>query len=238
MRCLSTILTLCCVMLACQFAAQGNPDKTIISIRYRQSDIYDSVKGIGVYDRLIEALQGDSLRKNTKGFYAEGWTEDRYQNGQLLHRGFYKNGKLSLFKNFYENGVCERSFVAADPLHCRMELFYDNGEMRRQINYYNGAVRQLSEFYPSGLHRSKQEFDKEGLYLVSKKTWYSDGSVESELKQVDAKSHKYSEKHYYPNGHLKDEALVLFSMETKEYTQSGPRHFYDASGKRLAQAHQ
>lgn len=189
------------------------------------------VANIEVYNNLIDFLPTDSVRHNNDGSLVEGWKEDHYPTGKPLHKGFYKKGKLLLFKNFYENGLCERSLNSPDPLHHEIDLFYENGNVNKQTFYYNSNIKKVCEFYSNSIPKSKIEYDKEGKFIVFKLTWFPNGALESELKLIEPKSKKYSEKHYYDNGFIKEEGNLLFSLESKLYKKNGIWNLYDNDGK-------
>ena len=199
--------------------------------RYYQKDIVDSVKGICVYNKLLESIGGDSVTYNKAGYNLQGWNEDYYISGKLLHRGYYIDGKVIVFKNFYENGQCERTVVNPDPLHCNMDVYYENGKQRFQINYYDGLPQKKYEFYFSGLPKYAEENEKEMKYLTLKKSWYSNGQQESTLEIVDSKLKKYTQKNYFNNGQLKEEGILVLGTDSKTYVKDGIWTFYDKNGK-------
>ena len=49
-----------------------------------------------------------------KVYAVNGWKEDHYSTGELLHKGYYIEGQLKVYKNFYPNGNIERNFKAID----------------------------------------------------------------------------------------------------------------------------
>ncbi len=199
--------------------------------RYLQKDIVDTVEGIKMYNRLIEAIGGDSVTYNKQGYNKQGWNEDYYVSGKLLHRGYYIDGRAIVFKNFFENGQCERTVVNPDPLHCNIEIFYENGKQRRQINYYNGLPQKLYEFYVSGLPKYTEENEKEMKYLTIKKSWFDNGQVADVMEISDLKNKKYTQKLFYENGQLKGEGPLVMSIDGKSYVKDGTWNFYDSNGK-------
>ncbi len=209
-----------------------NPGQTIASAkRYTQGEVLDSAGGIDRYTRLMSALGGDSAGSNGSGFILQGWNEDFYTSGKLLHRGYYVDGKLITFKNFFESGQCERSVESPDPVHCVMSIFFENGSPRKQINYYNGLPQKLYEYYENGQPRLAEENEKEMKYLTLKKSWYDNGHLQSHLELVDLKNKRYNEKNYYLNGQLREEGTVILLSGTQIYVKDGTWHCYDSNGK-------
>ena len=198
--------------------------------RYNQKDIVDSVKGIYMYNKLLESIGGDSVTYNKAGYNLQGWNEDYYISGKILHRGYYIDGKVIVFKNFFENGQCERTVVNPDPIHCNIDAFYENGKQRFQINYYNGLPQKKYEYYYSGLPKYAEENEKEMKYPTLKKSWYSNGQPESDLEIIDSKAKKYSQKKYYPNGQIKEEGNVVLASDNT-FVKDGIWTMYDSTGK-------
>ena len=59
---------------------------------YNEADVVDEIKGIYVYDKLSTKMGGDSIR-NCDGYGCDGWVEDFYSTGEILHKGYYENGE-------------------------------------------------------------------------------------------------------------------------------------------------
>jgi len=200
--------------------------------RYNQEEVLDSTEGIKMYNKLIESIGGDSITYNKAGYNLQGWNEDYYLNGKLLHRGYYVDGKVIVFKNFFENGQCERTVVNPDPIRCNIDIFYADGKQRKQVSYYNGLPQKKYEFYSNGLPKYAEENEKDMKYLTSKKSWYSNGQVEQALELKDVKHKKYDQKVYYSSGQIKEEGTMILSADGKEYVKDGVWIFYDNGGKK------
>jgi antitoxin component YwqK of YwqJK toxin-antitoxin module len=212
-------------------AAQRFTDQFPTIKKYTQDEVYDSTNGITIYNKLIECLGGDSVKYNKAGYNAQGWNEDFYKNGKTLHKGYYVDGKLKVFKNFYESGQVERSFVNPDPLHSSVEIFYDSGLPKRKISYYEGKPQKHYEFYTNGLPKSAVENEKEMKYITLKKTWYSNGQIADLIELKDKKEKIFSQKKYYMNGQVMAEGNLKLSADGINYNKDGMWTFYDESGK-------
>ncbi len=221
------LLNLCFLQMNSQF---GNP-RACKGKRYLAEEIVDKNEGINLYNRLMEGLSGDSLRFNKDGYNVQGWLDDYYLSGKLMHRGYYRDGRVVAFKNYYENGVCERNVTEPDPMHCTIDMYCENGKHRKQISYANGLIKKQIDYYENGVQKIVNEYDEEGKYVLNKKTWNEAGNLEYELVLVDVKRKKYIEKYYYGNGQIREEGQLVFSMESKEYIKNGTWHSYDADGK-------
>ena len=232
--CVLTLLALFFNLATTPLHAQSKAKKGQSPIRkqkkYTQEEVLDSLNGILIYDHLIPAIGGDSTRLQKNGETAQGWVEDLYENGKTLHKGLYKDGKLVLFKNFYANGKTERVFASLDSLNCNMEIFYENGNQRKQINYYKGKPKRISEFYETGLLKQTEEFNNDNQLLIMRKTWYIGGQIMSETYR-EPKTGKYNQKNYYRNGKLSEQGTLIFDKETKELVRNGAWTSQDSTGK-------
>lgn len=200
--------------------------------RYLQMDVLDSLGEISFYNKFTPALSGDSLRLFPNGEKWQGWKEDFYKNGNLLHKGFYKDGQLELFKNFWENGKIERVMAVIDSTHSNLEVYYDSGNQRRQVVYYKAKIKRLSVFYPNNLLKQTEEYDEGTGMLLKKKTWFANGQIASELVLQDLKSKKYKLTSYHSNGKLAETGIQYPSKKGEGFVRSGNWTIQDSTGKK------
>ena len=90
--------------------------------RYTPEEVTDADYGIIIYNKLVQGIGGDSMRYTKDGYNAQGWQEDYYVSGKILHKGYYADGLIKIFKNFYENGLIERVYTSSDPRRSKMEI--------------------------------------------------------------------------------------------------------------------
>ena len=199
--------------------------------RYTVAEAFDPEKGIKMYNKLVPSLGGDSIRYNNAGYNLQGWQEDYYTNGNLLHKGFYVDGQIKVFKNFYESGQIERSIVVADPARCSVDIYYQSGTVRTQILYYSGNAQNEYSFFPNGSKATVLEKDKEAQYVYRNSKYYENGSPAKEFSLIDKKAKKYSDKEYYENGKIKAEGYTNYKADTKDYQKEGDWTYYDEKGK-------
>lgn len=200
--------------------------------RYTQAQVLDSTEGILIYHKMMKVLEMDYALIKQQGYEVKGWNEEYYENGQLQHISYYKEGKLVLFKNFFENGQCEHNITYTDPLSCNIDVFFISGSIKNQIEFYKGVPKKIMEFFESGLPKSVMEFNSEKNCISSKKNWYINAEVQSELLLLDAVEKKYFEKLYYPNGQLKEEGELIYSENSKEYLKTNTWYTYESNGKK------
>lgn len=197
--------------------------------RFLSSEVLDSSGQIRCYDPYMELL-GDSLRLNEKGLVLQGWKEDLYQNGKTLHKGFYKEGKANMFRNFHENGKVERVFARIDSLSSNLEVYYENGNQRSQTNFALRQVKRHSEFYENGLLKRSEEFNPKTGQLLKRKNWYPSGTLREEIALSENKPSKYQHKIYYPNGKLAESGFSYLAAGSTEMQKIGNWTLQDSTG--------
>ena len=133
--------------------------------KYTVNEVTDPDYGIIMYNKLIGPIGGDSLRYNKAGYNLQGWQEDFYVSGKLLHKGFYADGLIKVFKNYYENGQVERNFTSSDPRRASLETYYEDGKTRSQITFYDGNTQKEYDFFPNGNPEYVEENDKDIEFL-------------------------------------------------------------------------
>jgi antitoxin component YwqK of YwqJK toxin-antitoxin module len=198
--------------------------------RYTPAEVIDPDYGIIIYNDLVPMMGGDSLRYTKDGYNAQNWQEDYYVSGKLLHKGFYTDGAIKIFKNYYENGQIERSFSATDLKHCKMEIFYDDGKIRSTINYYEGSAQNQYDFFKNGAPEYVEENDKNIEFLYKRNSYYENGLPASMFELVDKKTKKYIKKEFYTNGRVKEEGSMLFRKDLGDYQKEGVWTYFDEKG--------
>jgi len=176
-------------------------------------------------------LGGDSSALNANGSSTQGWQETFYKSSKILHRGFYVDGKLIRFKNYFENGNVALTFENSDPLRCLLNIYFEHGSLFKQINYYRSRPQKVYEYYENGQPKLSEESDKDLKYFILKKTWFDNGVLSSSLEISDLRHKKYTEKIYHVNGNIKEEGQIVLLPGTKEYVKNGNWFVYDYNGK-------
>lgn len=198
--------------------------------RYTPAEIIDPDYGIIRYNKLVPMMGGDSLRYTKDGYNAQNWQEDFYVSGKLLHKGFYQDGLIKVFKNYYENGQVERSFSSTDLKHSKLEIFYDDGKLKSSINYYEGNPQNQYDFFRNGTPEYVEENDKNIEFLYKRNSFYENGLPASMFELVDKKTKKYIKKEFYENGRLKEEGSMIFRKDLGDYQKDGAWTYYDEKG--------
>lgn len=227
------VFALICSVLFVPVCAQLGKQKNL-SRYYTFEELYDSATGIHVYDKLNPLMGGDSIRYNPKGYVCQGNWEDYYKSGAVLHIGFYIDGQLKTYKNYYENGQIEREFKTLDYTHYQMTLYYSDGKVRSDIIYYQGAEEVTKEYYPNGNPEFLEEYAKKCEYLMYRQFYYENGKMQSDMQLLDKKKKKYAIKEYRESGTIEQEGMMLYYVEIDNYMKEGEWKVYNESGKIIA----
>lgn len=209
-----------------QFASQM-PQPT----KYNAAKVLDPEYGITMYDKLNFEIGGDSVRNDKKGYAQQGWIDDIYESGAILHKGYYEDGHLKAYKNFYPNGAVERIFKVVDFKRCNMQLFYSDGKIKSDVTYYETNPQIWTDYYPNGQIEYMEENTKSMEYLIQRKSYAEDGKPQEIFEMTDPKKKIYSKKEYYENGNIKAEGQMRFSPSAVDYQKDGIWKMYDESGK-------
>lgn len=199
--------------------------------KYNPAKVIDPVYGIKMYEKLNFTIGGDSVRNDKKGYACQGWVQDTYESGAIIHKGYYEDGHLTGYKNFYENGTVERSFKLTEYKRCNMQVFYPDGKLKSEVNYYDGAPQLWTDYYANGQIEYIEENSKKMEYLVQRKSYSEDGKPQEIFELIDPKKRIYSKKEYYENGNIKSEGLMKYSPSAMDYQKNGVWKEYDESGK-------
>lgn len=135
-------------------------DKKLYHNTYVPDAVIDKQYGITMYKSLNMMIGGDTVRNDESGYAANGYMEDYYTTGQLLHKGFYVDGQLKIYKNYYPNGNVERNFRLIDLKKSKMTLYYENGTVKSEIVYIMSEAQKWEDFYPNGQLEFVEEYDK------------------------------------------------------------------------------
>ena len=232
MRSLTNIFSLFFILSLNFIKAQTSfADQIPAAQKYDPTKVVDSEYGIQMYEKLIFALGGDSVRYNKKGYNTQGWMEDYYTTGTILHKGFYEDGQLKVFKNFYPNGNLERSFRIIDMKRCETIEYYQDGKVKSEIIFYDGNAQKQIDYYTNGVISYIEEHEKSNDYLFKRNSYKDDGNPSIVFEIIDKKKKTYIHKEYFENGKLKEEGEMKFSADAFDYVKEGVWIYYDEAGK-------
>lgn len=199
--------------------------------KYNASKVVDPDYGIKMYEKLNFSIGGDSVRNDRKGYACQGWVQDIYESGSVIHKGYYEDGHLTTYKNFYENGTVERSFKPVDFKRCNMQLFYQDGKIKSNITYYDGSPQMWTDYYNNGQIEYIEESSKNLEVLLQRKSYLIDGKPQEIFEITDIKKRIYSKMEYDENGNIKSQGPMRYNPSVLDYQKNGLWKEYDATGK-------
>ncbi|MCB9195992.1 MAG: hypothetical protein H6600_08655 [Flavobacteriales bacterium] len=218
------------ILAATASFAQNNfkdqlPEKPVYT-----KDIVDPVYGITIYEPLNMALAGDSVRM-VNGYVAQNWIEDHYEDGTLLHKGYYIDGQLKVYKNYYPDGTLERNFVNIDGYRSKVTIYYPNGNIKSQVTYSEGAAMVWTDYYSNGNIEYYEEYNKNMTYHIAKRSYYESGQAESLMELVDKKKLGYTQNDFYSGGQKKVAGTLKFDMDAYDYFRTGKWVYFNEGGQ-------
>jgi len=217
----------------CAFSqmAQDYTDQVPQLRRYDPAEVVDSTYGITMYEKLTPLMGGDSVRYDKKGYNVQGWWEDFYKSGKVLHKGFYLDGQLRAYKNYYENGQMERSYRMLDNRHCEVHIYYPDGKIKSEVNYYNKVPNKQIDYYPNGNVDLYEESHGDNDYLIKRNTYFENGYAEIIFELTDKRKKIYIHKEFFETGKIKEEGTLKYSADRMDYVKDGEWKTYDETGK-------
>ncbi|PIQ15722.1 MAG: hypothetical protein COW67_06800 [Flavobacteriales bacterium CG18_big_fil_WC_8_21_14_2_50_32_9] len=198
---------------------------------YAPEDVVDEKFGIIKYEPLNIMLGKDSIRNDARGYAANGYIEDYYKSGQLLHKGFYVDGQLKVYKNYFPNGKVERNFRLTDIKKSKMTIYYADGKIKSEIEYIENQAVKWQDFYPNGNPEFVEEYDKNIQYYVFKANYFENGTPENTLTLTDKKKLILKQIYYHANGQLKEEGEMKYNKSIFDYERIGTWTLFDETGK-------
>jgi antitoxin component YwqK of YwqJK toxin-antitoxin module len=213
--------------------AQDYSSQIPLMKKYTPAEAVDSTYGITMYEKLTPLMGGDSVRYDKKGYNIQGWWDDYYVSGKLLHKGFYVDGQLRAYKNYWENGQVERMFRMEDYKHCEIFLYYPDGKIKSEVHYYNRVPNKQVDYYHNGNIDLYEESHGDNDYLLKRNTFFENGNAEILFELTDKKKKIYMHKEFFENGRVKEEGNLKYSADKLDYVKDGEWKTYDELGKLL-----
>ncbi|PCI96818.1 MAG: hypothetical protein COB15_09045 [Flavobacteriales bacterium] len=226
-----TFIHIACLFVVLTSVAQNKlKDKKLYHDTYIPEAVIDEKYGITMYEKLNMMLGGDTVR-NHNGYAANGFLQDYYTAGQLLHKGFYVDGQLKIYKNYFPNGQVERNFRMVDLKKSKMDIFNKDGAEKSKIIYIGNETLKWEDYYPNGMLEFIEVYDKNIQYYVEKANYYEDGSPENTLVLDNKKKLLYTQTYFYKNGQVKEIGQMKYDKTMFDYTKLGTWVQYDKNGK-------
>ena len=197
--------------------------------KYEASEVVDEVYGITIYEPLNMALSRDSVRMED-GYAASNWIEDHYTDGSLLHRGYYIEGQLKVYRNYYPNGKIEREFKNIDGFRSTVKLYYKDAKLKSEVKYLKGSPLVWTDYFSNGNIDFHEEYHKNLLYHISRKYYYESGQAKSILELVNKKKLEYTSVEYSSNGTVLISGNLKYSKSSYDYFKTGKWKYYKEDG--------
>ncbi len=198
--------------------------------------IPDSLLGqsepIDAYEPLVRALGGDSIRR-CDGQPCNGYMEDHYADGVLKHRGYYQDGHLLVYRNYWPNALLEREYQVTSNTRSSLATFHPNGQPRTTTVYVKGEQRSYSEHYVNGQLRYAEERHTDLPVYTRMDLFAPDGRPISTLELVDKKRVVMAQKEYWPNGLIRCEGRSQYDRQQGDSQRIGEWVYNDESGQAL-----
>lgn len=194
--------------------------------------VIDPMYGIQGYESMVASIDGDSVR-TCEGKPCAGHIEDYYNTGQVLHKGFYVNGQLQNFKNFFPSGQMERKFGIIDENHGKLQVFYESGAKKSEVKYAYGNVKEWVDYYENGNVEYEERFDKNFEFVIFRDSYYENGNPQTTMKFENKKDHTYFKKEYHEDGTMAAEGLIHFFALIGDYRKIDEWKVYDPKGKHI-----
>jgi antitoxin component YwqK of YwqJK toxin-antitoxin module len=215
----------------CSFSQNEIYKPSLYSNKYQKEKVLDPTYGITMYNKLIKATGGDSVRYFQPNRPAQDYVEDFYTSGKILHRGYYVDGKLRVFRNFYEEGAVERIFKITGAKGAELTIFYPDGKIKSFVEYLSEVVISQKDYFPNGKLEYEEESSKDGDIVWKKISYQENGNIENSLEVVDRKKKIFIQKEFYPSGKIKLEGEMKFNKALSDYMKEGLWNYYDETGK-------
>lgn len=198
------------------------------SIYLNPKNAYSSNNYFNQYEALVFKLGGDSVRY-CGNYPCENWVVDYYSTKEVVHRGFYKNGILESYYNFYPDGTKEREFRVLNDNDYFYRLYYPNGNLRIEKYLYRKVTKELNLYFKNGSLKEKVLVNPKTEQLISRKTFDRDNNLIYSV-EFNEEANNYFEKSYFSNGVLHTETLVEIPDLNAPYIQVAPKKVYNPNG--------
>lgn len=210
--------------------AQENDLVEHASVKHKPS-VVDPLYGIQLFEPFNMILGYDTVKKNSKGMAMQGTLIEHYVDNKVIHEGYYIDGRLRNYTNFYPNSKKEREFKMTDYREGDMIYYFGSGGIKSKISYRGTFPVKWSEYNEEGTLIHFEKFDETLSYYESKKSFFNSGRVQYEFVLTNLKKLIFDEKEFYSNGKLKAIGKVHYDFTTKDYHKIKKWLYYDEQGQ-------
>ena len=193
--------------------------------------IVDNVFGIDIYEPLNLHLSADSVRLCDR-YLCSGWIVDMYTDSTMLHRGFYVEGQLQIYKNYYPDGTLERDFKVLDEYRSSLRLYFPNGQLKSKAEFANGFAKEWTDYYENGNLKFVEKYNRKMTFHTEKASYFASGQTKDELVLENKKKLVFVQNEYFENGQVKVTGKMIFNENSYAYERTGEWKYFDESGKK------
>jgi len=224
------VLACCSLLFSAIVPAQPGLKTLAQDEHYSMGDTgEDPSPDLNAYESMNKALGGDSVRL-CGGHACLGWVEDKYPDGTLKHRGYYDEGRLTLYRNYHPDGTLERDFKAIDAVKSVERIYHANGNLRSEAKYAEGVCIQYEDHYLDGKLRYSEERHRKEPYFLRMDLFDAEGRPVSLLELVDKKRVEFEQKEYHPGGLLKAQGRARYDPKRMDTQRIGTWIYYGKDG--------
>ena len=119
-----------------------------------------------------------------------GFFREYTEQGQIRVEEYYINGRIdSVRREYYDGGQLKSEFRFRQGLrHGTAYEFYESGKIQSQATYRSDTLLSIIKYYfyhPNGRLREEVSVNADGRLHGMKRTYHSNGALESEVRYVD-----------------------------------------------------
>lgn len=194
-----------------------------------KADIVDATYGITIYERLNPMIDGDSTRM-CDGYACEGWIEDKYENGNIVHKGYYVEGQLKIYKNYFPDGTLEREFKAINTFSAVSKAYFPDASLKSQVKYVQGSPLIWSDYYETGQLEYYEEYHKSFDYHIAKRSYFKNGKPSELFELMDKKKLRFDQSNFFASGTKKLFGKLVYDKKIYDYRKVGTWNYYKEDG--------
>jgi antitoxin component YwqK of YwqJK toxin-antitoxin module len=198
-------------------------------LKFRDT-IVDPDYGIRYFDKYSK-ISGDNQVRYCKNYACQGWVEDYYTSDQLMHRGFYNEGILNIFKNYFPDGSLERELKNTSLNKSELTTYYPGKGIRTKSYFSDGNLLKYEEYFENGQLEYLEETHKSMTYYIQTLSYFNNGTPQSTLMLTDPKKLFFSKVEYFENGNPKEKGNLFYNRAHHDYYKTGKWLYYNESGK-------
>jgi hypothetical protein len=185
------------------------------------SQVESEEYGIVLYDQYADFNASPNIRKTSDGNPLDGKKEDYSSNNLLIHKGYYQDGKLRNYTNYFQNESIERQYKYKTEGTGDLIIFYLNGYTKSVQKYANHEAYHWEDYYENGqLAYVESKNKKSGIPQLIQENSYK-GTLVSSIEISDNKALKYIQTINFPNGNISEQGELTFIEELADFRKDG-----------------